>query len=252
MQIKSPGGVFKLSMRMSSRFKSDNGPVQTQEPGTNLPALLPGGALARLETNAKSLLLRHMRPVYLATGQRAFRAGDSATNYVFVKTGSLRVGVTSEEGRDIVLYRVQPGETCVLTTSALMSGQPYEAEAQAETETEAIVLPKVIFEELMTISPGFRQHVFASFGERLHTLLALVQEVTVRHLDRRLARLLLHLQTNGLVKATHHELAQELHSVREVVTRLLHDFAERDWIALSRGRIELKDVSALGHLAQTV
>ena len=100
-------------------------------------------------------------------------------------------GFQVESGREIVLYRVQDGQTCVLTTAGLMANGHYDVEGVAETETEAIILPKSAFEELLATSPAFRNFVFTSFGERLQSLITLVQEVTLRHVDRRLARHLL-------------------------------------------------------------
>jgi CRP/FNR family transcriptional regulator, anaerobic regulatory protein len=212
-----------------------------------LPAVLSSGALARLEEGAKALIVRQMHPLHLKAGSFAFRAGDTCLNYIVVKSGSVRVSVTTEAGREIVLYRVQDGETCVLTTAGLLSGGRYDAEAVAEVDTDAIILPKPAFDELVASSPGFRHFVFSAYGQRLQSLISLVQEVTVRHVDRRLARYLLRVAQGGLVAATHQAIAYELNTAREVVTRLLHDFAEKGWLQVSRGRIVLQDEAALEH-----
>jgi CRP/FNR family transcriptional regulator len=218
-------------------------------PSPALPAVLSSGALARLEEGAKALILRQMHPLHLPAGAFAFRQGDSCSNYIVVKSGSVRVSVTTESGREIVLYRVQDGETCVLTTAGLLSGGHYDAEAVAEVDTDAIILPKPAFDELVGSSPGFRQFVFSSYGQRLQSLISLVQEVTLRHVDKRLARYLLRVAQGGVVEATHQAIASELNSAREVVTRLLHDFAEKGWLRVSRGRIALMDEAALDEFA---
>ena len=166
-----------------------------------------------------------------------------------VKRGSVKVSVLTETGREIVLYRVQDGETCILTTAGLLSGEHYDAEGVAETETDAVILPKPVFEDLLATSPGFRRFVFSSYGERVQALIGLVQEVAVRHVDRRLARHLLRMARNGVVEATHQVMAQDLNSAREVVTRLLHDFADKGWVEIGRGRVVLKDEAALEHFA---
>jgi CRP/FNR family transcriptional regulator len=214
-----------------------------------VPAIVQSGALSRLEDSAKDLILRQMKPFALKAGQYVFREGDAASNYLMVKSGSIKVLVATEQGREIVLYRVEPGQTCVLTTSCLLSGSEYEAEAVAESDSEAIILPKSAFEELMATSARFRQFVFSSYGERLHTLIGLVQEIMLKHVDRRLARHLLHLARDGAVSATHQALAQDLNTAREVVTRLLSDFSEKGWVELSRARVMLKDEQALRELA---
>lgn len=210
-----------------------------------LPVVQPTGALAKLESEAQALIACAMRPLNLVRGAGVFAAGDSASNYLMVKSGSVRVSVTTEEGREITLYHVEPGQTCVLTTSCLLSGVEYDAEAVAETDTEAVILPKPAFEQLLAISPKFRQFVFSSYGDRLHTLIALVQEITARKLDRKLARFLCKREEQGSVNLTHQVIATELNTAREVVTRLLNDFAARGWLQLSRGRVSLADRTAL-------
>jgi CRP/FNR family transcriptional regulator, anaerobic regulatory protein len=217
-----------------------------------LPALIKSTALATLEDHARQLVLRQMKTVVLKRGDPVFRAGDVASNYIMMKEGAVRVSVTTEQGREIVLYRVEPGETCVLTTSSLLSGTEYDAEAVAETDGEAIILPKPAFDELMATSARFRQFVFSTYGERLHTLISLVQEVTLKHVDRRLARYLLHHEHNGVVTTTHQALAQELNTAREVVTRLLHDFAQKGWVDVARGAVTLRDEVALQHLSSSL
>jgi CRP/FNR family transcriptional regulator len=219
---------------------------------TQLPAILQSGALASLERGAHTLVLRETRNLKLAPGERAFSAGDACHNYLIVTRGSVRVSVTTEEGREIVLYRVEPGETCVLTVSCLMSGGLYDAEGVAETETEALVLPQRVFDELIGMSPKFRHYVFASYGERLHGLIALVQEITLRHVDRRLARYLAGEGETRALETTHQAIATELNTAREVVTRLLRDFAARGWVRIERGRIHVKDPGSLAAYAGLV
>jgi CRP/FNR family transcriptional regulator, anaerobic regulatory protein len=184
--------------------------------------------------------------------QRATSCSDKCRNYLIVKSGMIRVSVVADTGRELILYHVGPGETCVLTAACLMSGTEYEAEGTAESDTDAYILPKSVFDEVMTVSPEFRQFVFSSFGERLHTLIALVQEITVKHVDRRLAKLLLVRAENGVLAMTHQSIAQELNSAREVVTRLLNDFAGRGWVSLERGKVILHDVEALQAIHQAV
>jgi CRP/FNR family transcriptional regulator, anaerobic regulatory protein len=206
-------------------------------------------ALSHLEKPARELIQRAMREMRIEAGQHVFSPGNSCSNYLIVKRGSVRVSVTTETGREILLYHVRDGETCVLTTACLMSGQEYNAEAIADTDTEAVILPKAVFDELIGSSPLFRQYVFASYGTRLQSLIGLVQEISVKHVDRRLARLLVARAESGAVEMTHNALAVELNTAREVVTRLLHDFAERGWVQLERGQVSLCDQVALEKLS---
>lgn len=220
-------------------------PVSPDNVAAGLPAVLQSGALASLEDAARDLILRQMQPLALKAGDHAFRPGSSCSNYLMVKSGSVKVSVTTESGREIVLYRVQAGETCVLTSACLMSGADYDAEAVAERDSEAIILPKRAFEELLATSPRFRQFVFSTYGERLQSLIALVQEIAVKHVDRRLARLLVASAKAGVIETTHQALANDLNTAREVVTRLLNDFAEKGWVELARGRVTVHEPQAL-------
>lgn len=185
-------------------------------------------------------------------GTSVFRVGDPCRNYLLVSEGAVRVQTVSESGREIVLYRVGSGEICVLTTSCLFAGAQYPAEGVTETAVQAVAMPKGLFDEAVAASPGFRQFVFASLGERLSRLMALVQEVAFGRIDARLAqRLLLLASADGAVGATHQDLATELGTAREVVSRLLKDFERRAWVRLARGRIEIADRAALERLTVT-
>ncbi len=158
----------------------------------------------------------------------------------------------TENGREVVLYRVGPGEACVLTTACLLAGKDYGAFGSAETDVEAYALPKRAFEELLDSSPGFRRFVFGEFGSRLTDMIAVVQDLAERHVDRRLARFLLDTSIDGAVKMTHQAIASELGTAREVVTRLLREFSNRRLVQLHRGRIVIADGPALSRLQDTL
>lgn len=207
-------------------------------------------ALMRIDKNALALVGREMRTMRFKAGQHVFHAGDSCNNFLIVARGSVRVSIVAETGREIVLYRVEDGQTCVLTSICLFSGSTYDAEGVAEVDTEAYVLPKSVFLNLLSSSEQFREFVFSSYGEKMHALIGLVQEVVHRHVDRRLARLLLARLVAGQVELTHQAIAVELNTAREVVTRLLHEFECRGWVRLARGRIEVDEASGLSELAQ--
>lgn len=208
------------------------------------------GALVKLDETARALMGREMRTMHLKAGQHVFRAGDSCSNFLIVARGSVRVSIMAETGREIVLYRVEDGQTCVLTSVCLFSGTFYDAEGVAEVDTEAYVLPKPMFLNLLATSAQFREFVFSSYGEKMYALIGLVQEVVQRHVDRRLARLLLARVEAGQVELTHQAIAVELNTAREVVTRLLHEFERKGWVRLARGRIEVNAASGLAELAQ--
>ncbi len=207
-------------------------------------------ALARLEEPAKRILQRAAMVATLPAGTVPFRHGDSCESFLFVLSGTVRVHMTSETGREIVLYRVEDGQTCILTTCCLMSNEDYPAEAVAETDVGAVVLPAAGFRELVARSTVFRDFVFSTYGRRIFDLTLLVEEVAFQSVDVRLARFLLEaMDADGRLALTHQEVAVELGSVREVVSRQLKEFERRSWVALRRGRIDVLDGDALRRLA---
>jgi CRP/FNR family transcriptional regulator, anaerobic regulatory protein len=192
-------------------------------------------------------LCQEVRRIRLPAGASPFRSGDRCDNYVFLLAGRIRVQMVAENGREIVLYRIGPGETCVLTTACLLSGDAYPAEARSETELEALVLPREGFRALLDRSPAFRDFVFRAYGERIASLIALIQEVVFRRLDARLARWLLHRdEADGpRLPVTHQQIAVEVGSAREVVSRQLKEFERRGWLRLGRGVIEIASPDGL-------
>ena len=153
---------------------------------------------------------------------------------------------TSEFGREILLYQVGAGQTCVLTTSCLMANTGFPAESTAETDVLLAALPASVFHRLMTASPPFRQFVLDNYGDLLSSLITLVDEVAFASLDLRLARrLLAEADQQGLVLETDEQLAQDLGSVREVVSRYLNEWERMGWVRASRGSIEVLNPRAL-------
>lgn len=207
-------------------------------------------ALATLAPADRDGLAAAVRLVDLPAGAVTFRPGHPSEAYVLVIEGRVRVQMISESGREIILYRVAAGETCILTTACLMAGLDYAAEAIAETPVTAALIPRRVFRDLIDRSGVFRDFVFAAFGRRLSDLLLLVEEVAFKRVDLRLARYLAdHVGADGAIVRSHQDLATELGTAREVISRQLKEFERRGWVALGRGRIELRDRAALTRLA---
>jgi len=186
----------------------------------------------------------------IPAGTKVFAPGQACDKYFLIANGVVRVQQLSETGREIVLYRVGEGETCVLTTAALLAQETYAAEGIAETDVQAIVLSKLTFNELVNTDPQFRGFVFKSYATRIADLLLLVEEVVFHRIDVRLAeRLLEQCDSHGMVKKTHQELAVELGTAREVVSRQLKEFERRSWLRLERGIIEITNTAGITALA---
>ncbi|UWQ17925.1 Crp/Fnr family transcriptional regulator [Jannaschia sp. M317] len=185
-------------------------------------------------------------------GQQVFGPQNVPDSLLFLFEGTIRVSQTSENGRDIVLYRVDAGESCVLTTACMLAEEAYNAEGVAETDIIAVVLPRLSFDALVAEEPAFRSFVFAAYSRRLIDLLRVVDDVAFGRIDVRLAdRLLALVGGDKEIAATHAQIASELGTAREVISRVLHDFQKRGFIAQSRGRIAVTDKAALRALADS-
>ena len=207
-------------------------------------------ALARLEPEAMALLAAEGMRVHVPRGTVLFQAGALCESYLMMVDGAVRVQMVSESGREIVLYRVARGETCILTTACLMTHAGYSAEGLAETDIDAVALGAAAFQALLARSAVFRDFVFASFGDRLTGMMALVEEVAFGRIDLRLARFLVeHRDAAGGLDTTHQALAVELGTAREVVSRQLKEFERRGLVELSRGRVLVRDVRGLAAMA---
>jgi CRP/FNR family transcriptional regulator len=202
--------------------------------------------LEELEEEHRGALLGSLQFNRLRGGDIAYRQGQHCRAYVMCLEGQTRVFKTSESGRAILLYQVGPGETCVLTTSCLMAGSPFPAESTAETDVLHAALPASVFHRLLGVSPRFRKFVLDNYGDLLSSLIMLVDEVAFASLDLRLAkRLLAEADAKGVVAKTHQQLALDLGSVREVISRYLAEWERMGWVRASRGMIEVRDRAAL-------
>jgi CRP/FNR family transcriptional regulator len=161
--------------------------------------------------------------------------------------GSIRVTKTGANGRELQLYRVVPGESCILSSSCLLGGSPYPARGIAESEVTVVALTAPVFNRLVAEHEPFRNYVFSLFSERIADLLQLVDAVAFQKLDQRLAALLL--GKGKTIHTTHQALADELGSVREIVSRLLKNFAEQGLVSLGREQIEIMDAARLRRVA---
>jgi CRP/FNR family transcriptional regulator len=208
-------------------------------------------ALKDLKDEARKRLQAESRTVALAQGTRIFGSGQTPANFLLLLEGSIRVQQTSESGREIVLYRVLAGESCALTTACLMGHDHYQGEGIAETPIEAVAIPRGAFDDLIASSPAFRRFVFEAFGARIVDLFRVIEDIAFARMDVRLAQKLLQLKNaKGEVEATHQQLAFELGTAREVVSRQLHEFQRRGWLKSGRGVIAIAEGNGLQNLVR--
>lgn len=187
--------------------------------------------------------------VHLPRKAAAFRAGDACSAYLVVLEGAVKVQLTADNGREIVLYRVGGGESCILTVSCLLAGKLYAAEGICETPVTALAIPAGRFAALLAESALFRDFVLKNYAERIGDLIVIMEETVFHGVPMRLAAKLLDSARDGRVAATHQALATDLGTAREVVSRQLKEFERRGLVGLSRGAIEVADVAGLEALA---
>jgi CRP/FNR family transcriptional regulator len=201
-------------------------------------AELPPGLAARIVAEAQTMTV--------PAGTVVFDEHQACQGFPFVIKGDIRVVKPAANGRELPLYRVLPGESCIITSSCLLGHSDYNARGIAEGETTLALMPRLLFDELLA-APAFRNFVFHLFSERIAELMQVIEEVAFRKLDQRLAGLLL--GKGKLVHATHQQLADELGSVREIISRLLKGFAEQGLVRLSREQVEILDPAGLRRMA---
>lgn len=185
----------------------------------------------------------------LPAHQILFRPGERPGGFVVVLSGRVDVYLTGPSGREIILYSVTPGKTCVQTTLGLLGDEAYTGEAITAEPARLVLIPKPLFSRLMDESKSFRAYIFSAFGERLQDMMAVLERVAFHKIEARLAHGLLERAVGGEVSATQAELAAQIGSAREVVARQLDTFAKRGLVERERGSIRLIDIPALERLA---
>jgi len=205
-------------------------------------------ALETLPAPLRDAVARELTVVRLSPGAQVFREEEGCSGFPIVLAGRVRVARTLDSGREFQLYDVEPGESCVLSTTCLLGNASYGAHGVCLTDVELALLPRGLFERLIAEHLPFRNEVFHLFGDRLLRLLDLVEAVGFQRLDQRLAAALL--GKGQRVAASHEQIAQSLGVSRESVSRSLKHFEERGWVKLGRGHVDLLAPRALRDLAQ--
>lgn len=182
-------------------------------------------------------------------GTVMFDVAQPCTGFPFVLAGVIGVGKVSESGREIQLYRVEAGDSCILSSTCLLGSVDYDAHGVALTDCTIFVLPRPVFEGLLARSDAFRRYVFRLFAERIADLMQTVEAVAFRRLDQRLAAVLL--QRGPQLRVTHQQLADELGSVREIVSRIVGSFADQGLVKTGREQIAVLDEAGLRRVAGT-
>lgn len=213
------------------------------------PALLElYPALGSLPAERLDRILQSQAVARLPAGAEVFAERQPCQGFPLLLAGSIKVVKSASSGREILLYRVEPGGSCIITSSCLLGNAGYNARGIAEAPLALLVLPAPVFAQWIAEFAPFRDFVFHLFSERIAELMQLVEEVAFSRLDQRLAKLLLSRHEDAL-HVTHQQLAEELGSVREIVSRLLKGFAAQGLVSLGREQVVLLDRPGLKAIA---
>ncbi|MBO6551603.1 MAG: Crp/Fnr family transcriptional regulator [Roseitalea sp.] len=196
--------------------------------------------------------LGRLTPGLVPKGTILFRPGEAPGGFALVLSGRINVYLNSRTGRELRLYSIEPGETCLMTTLALLGAQPYSGEAIADTDVVAAIVPFKAFRELMDGSDRFRQFVFRAFAERIGEMTALLEMVAFQKIEIRLARWLLdNADDGGRAAASHAEIATAIGSAREVVSRHVEKLSDEGIVEGGRKEILIRDRARLAAIAGT-
>lgn len=201
--------------------------------------LVPKAGILKALANAKVLNLK--------AGTTVFRELQACHAFPFILKGNIRVMKRSEQGREITLYNVAPGDACVVSAACLLGNKPYNALGLVQSDCQLVAMPGEDFDALMSIKV-FREFIFSLFSKRVLGLMQLVDEIAFQKLDQRLAKFLLDNGPN--VTISHQALADELGTVREMITRLLNNFADRGMVELKRGSVRVRNPLGLQTMAE--
>lgn len=207
-------------------------------------------ALSELEPEARTILAKHARIVEAPVGTVGYREGGECGAYVMRLAGQSRVFKISASGREILLYRVGPSETCVITTTCLLGNSNYPASTIVEEAIQDVIVPSAAFNQLMIDSKVFRTFVMTNYGALISDLIVLLDEVAFHTLDARLAKLLID-AGDDVIQRTHQQIADELGTAREVVSRQLKRFEQKNWVSMGRGQVTIADREELLNLANS-
>jgi len=201
------------------------------------------------DTTAASAL-NHLKPKHFPRGSVLFRPDDAPIGFVLLLSGRVHVILNSQTGRELLLYSIEPGQSCLQTTLAILGSQRYSAEAVAMTDLVAVIVPPSVFHDLMDQSPAFRGFVFRAFATRMGDMTALLESVAFVKIEQRLARWLLDHSKDGCVEASHADIATGIATAREVVSRRLERMVADGLVETDRRLVRIVDWVGLRQMAE--
>jgi len=192
--------------------------------------------------------IEHARLLEAPLDTTLFSGTATCNNFMLILQGTVRIYQAAEDGREITLYRVAAGDLCILSLNSLLKNKSFSAIAATESDMKALVISSDNFKLMMNSIEPFRDYVISTLTERLCETIYLIQDTAFNHLNMRLACMLGSLferNQNRTLKITHQELAFELGTTREVISRILKEFEKQNCVKLARGSITLASAEGL-------
>lgn len=180
-------------------------------------------------------------------GMKVFDEGDRCGGVPFILNGVIRVSKFGKNGREITLYRLTSGDACQLTITSVLSNIAYPATAIVEEEAEVVLLSVQQFTEMMRYNSNLQHFVYKLLSDRFLEIMTLIDELIFRKIDERLIEFLLgnSRQNGDIIEMTHDEIAIELGTAREVISRVIKSLERAGYIQLSRGKVRVLSRKAL-------
>ena len=199
--------------------------------------------LSQADAAARTEFLQMSSMAHLAAGQNICNQGDECAHLALVTSGTARIYKLGENGREITLYRIGRGESCILTASCILSQLPFPAFAVCEEQVEAVVVPASQIRQWLADSSLWRDYVFGLVAHRMADIISLVEEVVFHRMDQRIADYLVQHCPQGeqRLEITHQLMASDLGTSREVVSRILKELESKGIIRVARGSVEILD-----------
>lgn len=208
--------------------------------------------LEKLSGQEKNSFLTQAQTIKLAKNQSVYFEGDCCQFLPLIISGNIRIYKLGEEGREITLYHLEKGDSCVLTASSIMSQKDFPAFAITLTRVEAVTIPASSLRKWIRHNPIWQDYICGLLSRRLTNVIEIVEEVAFRRMDCRIASYLLKTSGNKseAISKTHLEIARELGTSREVVSRILKIFEKEELLSLSRKAIALNNRIKLETIAR--
>lgn len=206
----------------------------------------------KLTKDEQTLLTQHARLHTFEKDALIHNGSSDCLGLILIKSGQLRAFITSEEGREITIYRLFDHDMCLFSASCMMNSIQFDVSVAAEKDTEAWIIPADIYKKLMEQSATIANYTNQLMASRFTDVMWLIEQVMWKSMDSRLAAFLIEettLADSTVLHITHEKIASHMGTAREVITRMLKYFQSEDIVALTRGTIEVLDIDKLNKIA---